>query len=99
MLDLARDRIQPSSGAPGYWRYKGEPVLLLGGSITDHLFQIPNLSEHLDQVKAVGGNYVRNTMSGREPPQTSEGRLPYRCEWPFGREGDRFDLEQWNGEY
>ena len=30
------DRIKPYTENPKYWQYKGEPVLLLGGSKTDH---------------------------------------------------------------
>jgi hypothetical protein len=49
---------------PFYWEYKGEPVLLIGGSREDNLFNHPEgLREHLDLLKACGGNYVRNTMS------------------------------------
>jgi len=42
------NRIRPYAKNPYYWQYKGEPVLLLGGSKDDNLFQIPNLKEHLD---------------------------------------------------
>ncbi|MCA9160462.1 MAG: hypothetical protein KDA72_19160 [Planctomycetales bacterium] len=59
------DRIQPWSKNPRYWQYKGQPVMLLGGSQDDNLFQIPNLKEHLDEIRAAGGNYIRNTMSAR----------------------------------
>jgi len=74
---------------PAYWEYGGKPVLLLGGSVEDNLFQIPDLQAHLDLLKSVGGNYVRNTMSSRD-----EGNL-----WPFKRLNGRYDLEQWNDEY
>src|SRR4030042_1672919 len=57
------DRIQPWSKNPRYWQYQGKPVLLLGGSKTDHLFLAEGLKEHLDEIHAAGGNYVRNTMS------------------------------------
>ena len=59
------DRIQPYAANPRYWQYKGQPVLLLGGTIKDCLFQIPDLEAHLDLLQSVGGNYVRNTMSDR----------------------------------
>lgn len=36
-------RIQPWPENPRYWQYKGQPVLLLGGSKDDNLFQIPDL--------------------------------------------------------
>jgi hypothetical protein len=65
------DRIQPYDVNPSYWQYKGRPVLLLGGSDQDNLFNHPNLGPagleaHLDLLASVGGNYVRNTMSSRD---------------------------------
>ena len=84
------DRIQPYGKNPFYWQYKGGPVLLLGGSRDDNLFQIPNLEQHLDQLKAAGANYIRNTMSDRdEGNQYAFKRLP----------SGRFDLGQWNPLY
>lgn len=87
------DRIAPWSENPFYWSYRGKPVLLLGGSVEDNLFQIPDLREHLDLLASVGGNYVRGTMSSRD-----EGNL-----WPFARDEatgkydlERFDEEYWN---
>ena len=55
-----KDRIKPYADNPHYWQYKGKPVLLLGGSKDDNLFQIPDLKEHLDMLASVGGNYIRN---------------------------------------
>jgi len=82
--------IEPLPENPSYWRYDGAPVLLLGGSTEDNLFQIPNLEAHLDSLAAAGGNYVRNTMSSRD-----EGNL-----WPFHRQEDgRYDLERLNDAY
>jgi hypothetical protein len=72
------DRIQPFTGNPFYWQYKGSPVLLLGGSVEDNLFQIPDLETHLNLLEAVGGNYVRCTMSSRD-----EGDV-----WPFARDSE-----------
>jgi len=75
---------------PAYWSYEGEPVLLLGGSIEDNLFQISDLRAHLDLLESVGGNYVRNTMSCRD-----EGNV-----WPFyQREDGLYDLDRWNKEF
>ncbi|MFW6189412.1 MAG: putative collagen-binding domain-containing protein [Planctomycetota bacterium] len=74
---------------PRYWQYGGEPVLLLGGSVEDNLFQIPNLEEHLDAMAEAGGNYVRCTMSCRD-----EGNV-----WPFAKDGEAYDLERWNPEF
>jgi len=33
-------RIKPWGANPRYWQYKGRPVLLLGGSREDNLFQM-----------------------------------------------------------
>ena len=85
------DRIQPYPGNPYYWQYKGEPVLLFGGSWQDNLFNHPtNLEEHLDLLVSVGGNYVRNTMSRR-----NVGNI-----FPFERNEDGlFDLDRFNEAY
>ena len=86
------DRICPYEGNPRYWQYKGQPVLLLGGSKDDSLFQIPDLEDHLDELAEVGGNFVRNTMSDRQ----DHGFEAY----PYRRLDDgRYDLDQWNDEY
>jgi len=77
---------------PAYWQYNGKPVLLLGGSKDDNLFQIPDLKEHLDLLKSVGGNYIRNTMSSRK--DVGFEVQPFR-QLPNGK----YDLEQWNDEY
>lgn len=76
-------------GNPYYWQFDGRPVLLLGGSVEDNLFQITDLAEHLDTLVAAGGNYVRCTMSSRDPGNV----------WPFRRVGERYDLDQWEEEY
>ncbi len=86
------DRIQPWTANPAYWQFHGKPVLLLGGSKDDNLFQIPDLREHLDAIRAAGGNYIRNTMSDRK----DQGFEVY----PFLQLPDgRYDLERWNDEY
>lgn len=90
--DVNSDRIRPWNVNPWYWQYKGQPVLLLGGSEDDNLFQIPNLREHLDAIRAAGGNYIRNTMSDRR----DRGFEVY----PFKQLPDgKYDLMQWNDEY
>jgi hypothetical protein len=77
---------------PAYWQYDGKPVLLLGGSVDDSLFQIPDLKEHLDLLKQVGGNYIRNTMSSRNDKGFEVQ--------PFKKLPDgKYDLEKWNEEY
>lgn len=86
------DRIRPYRQNPRYWQYRGKPILLLGGSKDDNLFQIPDLREHLDEMKAVGANYIRNTMSDRK-----DGGFEV---YPFLQRADgKYDLEQWNPEY
>jgi len=86
------DRIRPYEKNPRYWQFKGRPVLLLGGSKDDNLFQIPDLKEHLDEMKAAGANYIRNTMSDRHDHDFEV--------YPFKKLPDgKYDLEQWNDEY
>jgi len=50
------DRIRPWTEDARYWQYRGAPVLLVGGSREDNLFQIPDLQEQLDLLASVGGN-------------------------------------------
>ena len=88
--DLNASRIQPWEKNPRYWQYKGEPLMLLGGSKTDHIFLIDNLEAHLDEMHSVGANYVRCTMSQRE----EKGLKPYKL-----LSNGKFDLDQWNDEY
>ncbi|MFH1568971.1 MAG: hypothetical protein ABIL09_13325 [Gemmatimonadota bacterium] len=88
----ATDRIEPYPPNPRYWQHRGEPVVLLGGSVKDNLFQIPDLAAHLDLLASVGGNYVRNTMSDRQ-----DRGFEVRA---FGQRPDeRYDLNTWNEEY
>ncbi len=85
-------RIRPWSRNPWYWQYRGEPVMLMGGSVDDSLFQIPDLRDHLDRMAAAGANYIRNTMSDR-PDHDFEV-------YPYQRRPDgRYDLRRWNPEY
>jgi len=77
---------------PAYWQYGGKPVLLLGASKDDNLFQIPDLQEHLDLLKSAGGNYIRNTMSSRKDKGFEV--QPFR-KLPNGK----YDLNQWNNQY
>jgi hypothetical protein len=85
-------RIQPYTVHPYFWQYHGRPLLLLGGSDDDDLFQWdePALRAQLDLLHAAGGNYVRNTMSSRDAGNVQ----------PFARAADgRYDLDRWNPEY
>jgi len=88
--DKNGDRIQPYTENPSYWQYEGKPVMLLGGSKTDHIFLLDDLKTHLDEIQEVGANYVRNTMSQREGKDLKPHKL-----LPNGK----FDLDQWNKEY
>ncbi len=74
---------------PMYWQYNGEPVLLLGGTVQDNIFQIENLEEHLDLLASVGGNYVRSTMSARDAGNAK----------PFMMRDGLYDLDEPNPEY
>ena len=77
-----------------YWSDRGKPVLLLGGSDDDNLFQWlePDLIAQLDRLAAAGGNVIRNTMSDR-PDKGFEV-------YPFGQRADgKYDLNTWNDEY
>ena len=82
--------IRPFAANPYYWQYNGEPVLLLGGSWQDNLFNHPGgLERHLDLLRSVGGNYVRNVMSHR-----NQGNV-----FAFEQRDGAFDLDRWNDEY
>jgi hypothetical protein len=43
------DRVKPYKDNPGYWQYKGEPVLLFGASKTDHIFLLEDLEQGTPQ--------------------------------------------------
>jgi hypothetical protein len=84
--------IRPYPQNPWYWEYKGEPIMLIGASDRDNLWQWTGkvLTDHLDKMKAAGGNYVRNTMSDRNEGDTyAAKRLP----------NGKYDITQWNDEY
>ena len=86
-------RIQPYSANPSYWQYQNKPVLLLGGSSEDNLFQYtsPDLDDELDHLRQFGGNYLRCTMSGRDIGNV----------YPFYLDTatQKYDLARWNDEY
>ena len=90
----AESALQPWVNNPWYWSYHGKPLLLLGGSDDDNLFQWEEkaLLEQLDRLAAAGGNLIRNTMSSRK----DHGFEVY----PFKQLSDgQYDLERWNDEY
>lgn len=91
-LEADLNNIMPYRQNPRFWQYKGEPVMLLGGSKDDNLFQLPDLEEHLDEIVEAGGNYIRNTMSDRD---REEGNVS-----AFAKTRENlYDLEKWNEEY
>ncbi len=90
----AQSAIQPWNDNPWYWNYKGQPVLLLGGSDDDNLFQWPakKLVDQLDRLATASGNIIRNTMSDRK----DKGFEVY----PFLQlKSGKYDLNQWNQKY
>jgi hypothetical protein len=83
-------RIQISPIYPHYWEYKGKPVLLLGASDSDALFNLPDIMlPNLETLHAIGGNYIRSTLSSR-----NEGNV-----FPFLQQDGVFDLDQLNPEF
>src|SRR5680860_1408431 len=90
----AEPALQPWTKNPWYWSDHGEPVLLLGGSDDDNLFQWPekDLLAQLDRLVAAGGNVIRNTMSSRQDRGFEV--------FPFKQiHAGQYDLEDWNDEY
>ena len=103
--------ISPHVANPMYWEYNSEPVLLIGGSDLDNLFQwdgtvFPwpdgtSLTEHLDLLHSNGGNYIRNTLSSRSyEPSDDENPLRFNeLPYPFKMINGKYDLNQWNSLY
>ncbi len=84
------NEIQPYTANPKYWQYKGKPVLLLGASNNDNLFQSSDVKAQLDLLHNIGGNYIRNTMDSGDSANV----------WPFFKlDNGKYDLEKWNSEY
>ena len=84
--------IKPYSQNQWYWQYQGKPIILMGGSDDDNLYQWTGkkLIDHLDLMASVGGNYLRNTMSDRDKGN---------C-FAFKKiSDDKYDLNQWNDEF
>lgn len=82
--------IHPYTENPYYWEYGDNPVLLLGGTWQDNLFNHPTgLEGHLDLLVENGGNYVRNTMSHRNTDNV----------YAYDQIGGDYDLDQFNEEY
>ncbi len=84
------DYIRPYTDNPYYWQYKGGPVILMGGTWQDNLFNHPvGLERHLDLLLENGGNYVRNTMSHR-----NTGNV-----FAYVQTDGKYDLDRFNEEY
>lgn len=86
--------IKPWSENSWFWSYHDQPVVLIGGSDDDNLFQWPaeKLIPQLDRIAAAGGNVVRNTMSDRK-----DGNWEV---YAFAEiEPGKYDLTKWNDEY
>ena len=91
-LPNRKKKIEIYEKKTAYWQYNGKPVILIGGSVDDSLFQIPDLNAHLDLLKSVGGNYIRNTMSSRNDKGFEVK--------PFRKlDNGKYDLEKWNDKY
>lgn len=87
---VSGERIQVWPESRWYWQYQGKPVLLLGGSDEDNLFNHPEMSRaNLETLQEVGGNYIRQTLSCRD-----EGNV-----WPFRRTDGKYDLDGPNPEF
>lgn len=96
--------IQPWPSNPFYWEYGDEPVLLLGATSTDKFFQLlpPAQKEELTLLAGAGGNYIRNTMSARQPIKAEAGVVGDRMnvEQAFKQlPGGVYDLKRWNEVY
>ncbi len=86
--------LRPWAANPWYWSFHDQPVLLLGGSDDDNLFQWPEqeLIPQLNRIVAAGGNVIRNTMSDRK----DRGFEVYAF---LRLENGKYDLSRWNPEY
>ena len=85
-----QEGIKVYAANPAYWEYKGQPVVLIGGSDDDNLFQWKrsDLKDQLDLLQSIGGNYVRCVISCRDNKGFEV--------WPYQKTGNLYDLDQWN---
>jgi len=89
-LRAAENGIRPFKENPRYWEYRGRPVLLLGGSDEDNLFNNPvMMRKNLDILADTGGNYIRGTLSCRD-----DGDV-----WPYVMKDGKYDLDEFNPEF
>lgn len=83
-------RIRISRYNPHYWEYNGKQILLIGGSDEDNLFNNPGLlAKNLETLAAVGGNYIRSTLSCRD-----DGDV-----WPYAGSPGSYNLDEFNPEF
>ncbi|MBN1154227.1 hypothetical protein JXB12_04830 [candidate division KSB1 bacterium] len=89
--DKLSARISIYKENPNYFYYKDKPLLLLGGSDEDNLFNYPELmKKNIQILHQVGGNYLRCTMSSRD-----EGNVK-----AFLKNNDgKYDLNEMNPDY
>jgi len=87
---LVAQSLKPYEENRAYWQYQGEPVLLLGASNNDNLFQSDDFEEQLEKLKSIGGNYIRCTLSSRD-----EGDIQPHKRMPSGK----YDLNFLSAEY
>ncbi|QDT09639.1 hypothetical protein [Planctomycetes bacterium K23_9] len=93
-VSSAEEALRPWAGNAWYWSFHDKPVLLLGGSDDDNLFQWPEekLLPQLDRLADAGGNVIRNTMSDRKDKDFEL--------YPFKQiDNGKYDLNQWDDEY
>jgi len=90
--DVDFQGIKPYTQNQWYWQYHDEPIILVGGSDDDNLFQWTGkqLTDHLDLLQSVGGNYLRNTMSDRDEGNVYAFKMV---------DENKYDLNKWNKEY
>ena len=91
LASAADPPLRPWDDNAWYWSYRDKPVLMLGGTDDDNLFQWPEkmLIPQLDRLAAAGGNVIRNTMSDRN----DKGFEVY----PFQRlDNGKYDLNKWS---
>ena len=100
---ILRSPVQPYRENSFYWEYNGEPVVLIGGTWQDNPFQWADghdddiLTEQLDLLESVGGNYLRNVINCRQrafPELSDEGMAS-----PFNEADGLFDLSDYNEDF
>jgi len=87
--------IKPYDKNPWYWQYKGKPLLLLGGSDDDNVFNWEDrlaVTDQLNLLASVGGNYDRCVLSSRDKERGNVN--PYKL-----LDDGKYDLNQWNPEF